>query len=102
MRELYSAKQLKITIYLAVIFTILLGLTASSHAAVITVINNNDSGAGSFRQALADAVNGDTITFSLAGCPCSITMTSAGFENSKNLTIQGPGARLLTLDGNGG
>ena len=33
------------------------------NAATFTVINTNDSGAGSLRQALADANDGDTINF---------------------------------------
>ena len=40
-----------------------LGVTPA-HAATIAVTNANDSGAGSLRQAIADAVTGDTITFS--------------------------------------
>ena len=35
-------------------------------AATITVQNANDSGAGSLRQAIADAATGDTIEFSQA------------------------------------
>ena len=34
---------------------------------VITVTNLNDSGPGSLRQALADAGDGDTISFALSG-----------------------------------
>jgi hypothetical protein len=37
----------------------------SVRAATITVTNINDSGAGSLRQALADANDGDTINFSV-------------------------------------
>ena len=33
------------------------------HASSITVVNTNDSGTGSLRQAIADAVSGDTIAF---------------------------------------
>ena len=36
-------------------------------ANVITVTNLNDSGPGSLRQALADASDGDTITFAVTG-----------------------------------
>jgi hypothetical protein len=73
--------------------------TAASLGATITVTNTNDSGPGSFRQALADAANGDTINFNLAGCPCTIPIASTGFQIQKSLTIQGLGADQLTIDG---
>ncbi len=68
--------------------------------ASITVVNTNDSGAGSLRQAIADAVSGDTICFSLSGCPCTITLTSGELVINKNLTITGPGTNQLTISGN--
>ena len=67
--------------------------------APLTVTNTNDSGAGSLRQAIADAVSGDTITFNLSGCPCTITLTSGELVINKNLTISGPGASQLTISG---
>jgi large repetitive protein len=63
----------------------------------ITVINNNDSGAGSLRQAIADACDGGTITFDMNQVVSPIALTSAGLVINKNLTIQGPGANLLTV-----
>ncbi len=68
--------------------------------ATITVTNTNDSSAGSLRQAIADAAPGDTINFSLSGCPCTITLTSGELVINKDLTIQGPGASQLTISGN--
>ena len=65
----------------------------------ITVINTNDSGAGSLRQAIQDAASGDTINFDLM-YPATITLTSGTLNIAKNLTILGPGASNLTLDGN--
>ena len=83
-----------------------LGVAASTQAATITVTNTNDSGPGSLRQAIADAVDdpflNDTIVFNLAGCPCEIRIQSGGFLVNKNLTIQGPGTGLLTIHGNSG
>ena len=66
------------------------------YAATITVTNNNDSGAGSLRQAIADAVAGDTITF--AG-DYTITLASRLTIN-KNLTIDGTG-HSITISGGG-
>ena len=73
----------------------------SARAATITVINTNNSGAGSLRQAISDAVSGDTIDFNLSGCPCAISLTSAELLiDRKNIIINGPGANQLTVSGN--
>lgn len=66
------------------------------NASTITVINTNDSGAGSLRQALSGANNGDTINFSVTGV---ITVSSL-LDISKDVVIVGPGANLLAIDGN--
>lgn len=67
------------------------------HAATITVTNTNDSGAGSLRHALADANDGDTITFAVTG---TIGLTSSGLPVTKSITISGPGSDQLSIDGN--
>jgi predicted outer membrane repeat protein len=67
------------------------------HAAPITVTNTNDSGPGSLRQALAVAHDGDSITFAVSG---TIMLTSGGLGVFKNVTISGPGAEQLSIDGN--
>lgn len=71
----------------------------SSRAAIITVTNTNDSGPGSLRQALAVAHDGDRITFAVSG---TITLTSGGLVVAKNVTISGPGANQLSIDGKPG
>src|ERR1043165_4279052 len=68
----------------------------SAHAATITVINTNDSGAGSLRQALAVAHDGDRIIFAVSGM---ITLTSGGLGVTKNVTISGPDANQLAVNG---
>ncbi|MDB5174269.1 MAG: polymorphic outer membrane protein [Phycisphaerales bacterium] len=63
----------------------------------VVVANNNDSGAGSLRNAVANAVAGDTVDLThLSG---TITFAS-GIEITRDVTITGPGVNVLTLDGN--
>ena len=66
----------------------------SAYANIITVTNTNDSGPGSLRQALADANDGDTITFAVTG---AISLTSAELVITNNITISGPGADVLAV-----
>jgi hypothetical protein len=66
-------------------------------ATTITVTNTNDSGPGSLRQALADANDGDTITFAITG---TIGLTSGELLVDKSVTISGSGTASLTVDGN--
>lgn len=66
-------------------------------ANIITVVNTNDSGPGSLRQALADANDGDTIAFAVTG---TIGLTSGELVVAKNITISGPGAENLAVNGN--
>jgi hypothetical protein len=65
----------------------------------LVVTNTNDSGAGSLRQVIADACPGSTITFNLPA-NSTIALTSGELVINKNLTINGPGANLLTVSGN--
>ena len=65
-------------------------------AATITVTNTNDSGPGSLRQALTSANDGGTITFAVRG---TITLTSGTLVIDKSVTISGPGADRLAIDG---
>jgi hypothetical protein len=70
----------------------------SAEAATITVMNTNDSGAGSLRAALASAANGDTID--ATGISGAILLTSGELTVDKSVTINGPGAANLAVDGN--
>ena len=85
------------TTIFAIAVLLLAATTMSAHAATITVTNTNDSGPGSLRQALAVAHDGDRITFAVSG---TITLTSGGLGVFKNVTISGPGADQLSIDGN--
>jgi hypothetical protein len=76
-------------------------IAIKAHADTITVINTNDSGPGSLRQALADANDGDTIDFDQALNGQMITVTSAELVIDKSITITGPGPDLLTVNTSG-
>jgi hypothetical protein len=71
---------------------------SSASAVTIAVSNTNDAGAGSLRQALADAAAGDTID--LSGVTGTITLTSGQLDIDDAVTITGPGASNLTISGN--
>jgi predicted outer membrane repeat protein len=82
---------------------VLLFFAPEVQAASYTVTNTNDSGAGSLRAAIqsANASAGlDVINFNLAGCPCSIKLASSLVVTGP-LSIVGPGAATLSLDGQG-
>ncbi len=70
---------------------------------VTTLTDENDGGGGgagmSLRDAISSAAAGDTIRFNVTG---TITLNNSygSLNISKNLTISGPGAHLLTIDGN--
>ena len=72
--------------------------TASANTYTVTSLN--DSGSGTLREAVGLA-NGDaaadTINFAVTG---TITLTSGQILIYTPMTIQGPGAGLLTIDGN--
>ncbi len=70
--------------------------TQAAPGAAITVTTLNDTGAGSLRQAIADANSGDTIDFSVSS---TITLTSQlVITGNNNLTINGGSA--ITVSGN--
>ncbi len=65
----------------------------------LTVTNKLDSGAGSLRAEIAAANPGDTIVFAPSLNGQTITLTSGVLDVNKNLTIQGPGAGQLAVNG---
>jgi hypothetical protein len=68
---------------------------ASSSAATVTSLA--DSGPGTLRAAIADAAAGETIDFQ-AGLEGTVELTDV-LEIAKDLRIDGPGARRLSLSG---
>ncbi|MDZ7965614.1 MAG: hypothetical protein RM368_11665 [Nostoc sp. DedSLP03] len=69
----------------------------SAQAATLVVNNLNDSGVGSLRDTIDIASNNDVVKFLLGSNPSTITLTSRALAIAKNLTINGPGANLLTI-----
>src|SRR5437762_11061328 len=76
---------------------LLCAMALQTHAATITVTNTNDSGSGSLRQAPVDVNDGDTINFAVTG---TIGLTSGELAVANSITISGPGASNLAIDGN--
>jgi hypothetical protein len=73
-------------------------LSAPVHAATLVVMNVEDSGPGSLRQAIQDAAPGDEIRFGFrAGL---IRLLNGDLYIDKDLTIHGLGSGLLVIDAN--
>ncbi|EKD06057.1 MULTISPECIES: DUF4347 domain-containing protein [Limnospira] len=66
----------------------------------ITVTNNNDSGPGSLREAIANASDGYTITFDSSLSSQTINLSQELVIN-KSITVDGESASGLTLSGGG-
>src|SRR5689334_25395129 len=101
--SLRFATPLRVAVFaIAVLVALVFALPA--RAATITVTNAHDSGAGSLRQAISAAHNGDTIIFNSAvlRVPLTITLTSGQIEMNKSLTINGGTAGIAqpTISGN--
>jgi hypothetical protein len=77
----------------------LAGVGNALPATIIVVTNTNDSGPGSLRNALAIANDGDTID--AIGVSGTILLTSGELQIDHNVTINGPGAANLAINGNG-
>ncbi len=63
----------------------------------VTVVNANDSGPGSLRQALVDVCSGGTINFATTVVTQSIELTGGELVVAKDVIIAGPGATRLSV-----
>jgi parallel beta-helix repeat protein len=77
------------------------GAPSAGAATTITVTNLNDSGAGSLRDALAAAADGDTIDFQ-SGLTGTLTLTTGELKVQDAVTVAGPGSAAITISGNAG
>ena len=81
---------------------------AAPHEAPV-VTNTSDTGPGSLRQALADAQDGDVITFDISSASSQkvsssvsmINLTNGELVIDKDITISGPGANALEITRDG-
>lgn len=84
----------RITVIAGVLAGLTLALPFGASAASVT--NTNDSGPGSLRQAIAEAVGGETIAI-----PAGTYHLTSVLTVQKSLTFTGAGARSTILDGGG-
>ena len=80
------------------LFFVALFTTLPVFGGTITVMNTNDNGTGSLRDAITTANSGDTISFNLS-YPATIALSST-LNIGTSLKISGPGASKLAISGN--
>ena len=71
--------------------------SGTARAAFLTVTSTNDSGAGTLRNVLAAASNGDVIVFALPGAAPHVVNVDTALGVKRNVTILGPGSASLTI-----
>ena len=76
------------------------GLEDRTLLSTVTVTNNDDSGPGSLRAAIAAASSGETINFAPSLRGQTITLTSGELDITQGLDIEGLGADQLSVSGN--
>src|SRR5476651_641315 len=90
---------------LVTIVTLLYAAIASVqgvHAATLIVTTTADSGAGSLRDTIAAASDGDTIQFDATLNGQTINLIRGELAINKSITISGPGSNLLTVSRSSG
>ncbi len=90
----------RIAVAVAVVAGLALGGAASAVASAFTVTNLDDSGMGSLRQAIINANGGPPVVIDFApGLSGLINLTSGPLAITNSMTIEGPGAGMLEVDG---
>jgi hypothetical protein len=97
MKKKRSAQSARVNLRIRICLALFCSVSMSAYADIITITNTNDSGPGSLRQGLADANDGDIITFAVFG---TIGLTSGELLVAKSITISGPGASNLAVNAN--
>jgi len=77
-----------------------LQISQSSCVTDPVVTSNSDTGAHSLRDAIDTACDGSKITFEFANTVASRIVLTTELAIGKSLTVQGPGANVLTISGN--
>ncbi len=98
-----TSSALRLVFCVALLLCGMLALPAHAGAQTCTVTDNTDSTSdtGSLRYCVNNAVSGETINFSSSLHGQTITLNAANgpLTISQDVTIQGPGAKLLTVSG---
>jgi hypothetical protein len=81
----------------AVCVLLFFAIAIVARATTITVTSTTDSGPGSLRQALADANDGDVISFDPSLNGQAIRLTTSALVIDDNISITGPGPDLLAV-----
>jgi hypothetical protein len=80
----------------------IVALPAPDRAPSVQAVGNcNNSGSGSFRDAVENAVDGDTVDMTHLTCS-TISLSSGVIARANNLTVNGPGPQLTINAGNNG
>jgi hypothetical protein len=85
-------------LWLVLLLAAVLLNNSNTSAATLIITSTGDSGTGSLRSALAAATNGDTID--ATGVSGTILLTSGELFVNNNVTILGPGPKVLAVSGN--
>jgi predicted outer membrane repeat protein len=96
--RLYTGGQTVGTSLRITLLAVVCALATGLHADTLFVTSTDDSGPGTLREALANAVAGDTVD--ATGITGTILLTSGELVIGKSLTLRGPGPANLTINAN--
>jgi len=90
----------KVVISVFLVLILFFVSTKPVKAETITVTDTGNLGAGTLRQAVKDAADGDIINFDPSLNGQIITLSTSEINIDKSISIEGPGADLLAISGN--